>query len=73
MGRAKIRTMEQLEVALKAHGFEMARGKRGGHANLYLNGRRVGAIATTPSDWRGVMNQVSSIRKTTGVDIAKEK
>ncbi|AXN53362.1 HicA-like toxin [Mycobacterium phage Thonko] len=37
--------------------------KRSGHIAVYLDGRFVGQIASSPSDHRTVLNQVSRLRR----------
>ena len=55
-------TTRQLRRACEQAGFDVRNGK-GDHLVLYVEGRRVGTLAGSPSDPRSFLNTVSDIRR----------
>lgn len=59
--------MKRLVKSLKAQGFHVELASRSGHYDVWTpdRDRRV-SIAQTPSDWRGVKNAQSRLRRQLG-------
>ncbi|QIG58998.1 HicA-like toxin [Gordonia phage AnClar] len=65
---ASNKDVKQLLKAVEAAGGEVRRSKRNPHYKIYLNGRLIGVVASTPSDHRTTLNDRAQLRRN-GLDI----
>ncbi|MEV4454441.1 type II toxin-antitoxin system HicA family toxin [Microbispora sp. NPDC049633] len=54
--------VKNLVKELEAQGFEVTRAK-GNHLKVYLDGKLITAMASTPSDIRSLANSIAFLRR----------
>jgi hypothetical protein len=68
MGKSNSGEVKKFIRRVKDAGIEV--GLDGaGHYSLWLEGKRVGSIPYSPSDWRWRRNAIRDIRASTGIDL----
>ncbi|WAB09248.1 HicA-like toxin [Gordonia phage LittleMunchkin] len=65
---ASNKEIKDLIKQVQAAGAEVRTTKRNPHYKVYLGGRLIGTIPSTPSDWRGIKNSRAQLRRN-GLDI----
>ncbi|UJE15726.1 HicA-like toxin [Gordonia phage Ligma] len=57
------REVKDLVTRVEVAGGEVRRSKRNSHLKVYLDGRLIGVIPSTPSDHRALKNSISQLRR----------
>lgn len=60
-----------LKKWLKDNGYQLVQPRRNSHFFVYAGETRVGTLASTPSDWRSVRNDIGTLRRN-GVPIPRK-
>lgn len=61
--RAASKEARLLHARIRAAGGEIRPCRRSGHVKVYLDGRFIGTVAGTPSDWRSWKNDIATLRR----------